>query len=365
VQVASFEGVFMRSHWVIGVLAASIGVATFWPAQADACTCSPDAFGRMNPEPGATDVARNHAVVVAGFFDPETLELTTADGTAVPFELEAGPSSGCGGTMYAELIPKDGYAANTTYRVRAVPTYPESAVHDFTFTTGDWYWPEPEAYPALEAKISMLTSYPPSGVGCSVGSIMSCITLNYWKDVEVIARKDGEIMMRWVLLANDPNFLFKVVPDCLEFSRREPSGARTTPLEVCGDALNVSPFVESEVGHRNFFCQGGLVGVGAHARPISPPPDHDAGVDVDVITTNEAGSGGAADAKSTSAPREDSASDPNDANDANQRDQPQGGCVAVRTGRAPSASASGLLLLVGFVLAARRRANAEKSAPPK
>lgn len=330
----------MRSRWFIGVVAAGCGLLASWSGRAEACTCLPDGFARMDPEPEATDVARNHAVVVIGFFDPKTLELTAADGTAVPFELEAGPSSGCAGTMYGELIPKgDGFAANSTYRVRARPTYPESARHEFTFTTGDWSWAERLDYPPLEAKVSLLTNYPESGVSCATGSVMSCATLNYFKDVELIARKDGEILLRWVLQANDPNFLFKAVPDCIEFRRREPNGTRSTPLEICGDALNVSRFAESEVGDRDFFCRNGLVGAGSRALPRAPDvAGRDAGDLADGGEAGDAADGGAA-----------------DLGDGRAAGHEAWGCSAAHGRRGPSAGAGLWFALASLLLVVRRR----------
>jgi hypothetical protein len=352
----------MRSQWIFVALVASLGCASLWPPRAAACSCIADAFSRMDPEDGATNVARNHAVVVMGYFDLDSFELTAPDGTLVAFEMTAGPTSGCEGMLWAELIPKVSYAANTTYRVRAVPIHRSSPSNEltFTFTTGDWSWAERVDHVPLEAKVSMLDGFPSDRASCTTGTVMSCATLNEFENVEVIARKDGEILLRWVLLANDPNFLFKVLPDCLEFRRREPTGARSQPLEICGDALNVRAYDASEVSEHGFYCRDGVVGVGPNVGrnpPAAAPaedagPGPDAGIDVDDSSAAGRGGRGGAGSQATSAP--DTASEAS-GDSANKAEPRKYGCAALPGGHASSRPASGGLLLIVLVLARLRR----------
>jgi hypothetical protein len=109
-----------------------------------------------------------------------------------------------------------------------------------------------------------------SAASCASGSALACLSLDDWEDVEVVARRDGEVTMRWVLLSGEGGLAFPEAPDCLELRRRSPTGRRSEPLVICGDAFNTRSLRDEDLTHRNLTCSEGTIEV-SDASGHRPP----------------------------------------------------------------------------------------------
>jgi hypothetical protein len=226
-------------------LALALVGAVALPARAGACSCSITPIYRSDPEDGALDVPLNAALLVLGAFPVESLTLEDEDGQPVEFTLHAGPTPSCPGTS-ADLVPKHPLKSGTTYVLEVQPLYPSSGgPSSVRFTTGTTSLPDEEPEPPT-ASASVFLDVPPDGISCGGGTVLAFIDVPDWEDVEVVARRGDTVLLHWMLNAGDGAFELEEVPDCLEFRRRAPTGRRSTPVVLCGDALAERPLPGTE-----------------------------------------------------------------------------------------------------------------------
>jgi hypothetical protein len=119
--------------------------------------------------------------------------------------------------------------------------------------------PELEQPTAIARMISQRQSSP-ALADCGGGEFATCVGVDDFENVEVIARRGDEIIMRWMLLAPEGVFLFEVAPDCMEFRRRAPTGKRSAVVAVCGPELAARPFRPSDLDNDGFRCRDGKFG---------------------------------------------------------------------------------------------------------
>lgn len=246
------------------ILSLAIGAASLLalPADARACSCSPFAITSSTPARGALDVPLNAAFELLGAFDATTISLRDPQGQSVAVTVNAGPLPGCPGTS-AQVVAQQPLLPNTTYVLRATSRYASDPEYEtVTFTTGTRLLAddEPEAPRGAASALVNVTS----GSSCDDGSVAVCASAESWENVELIARRGDETVLRWVLRAADNTFLLEDVPDCVELRRLGATGRRSAPVTVCGSALNArsfQPHDRDELGV--LLCKGGVAGEAA------------------------------------------------------------------------------------------------------
>jgi hypothetical protein len=197
-----------------------------------------------DPPDGATDVPLNLAPVVHGNFHAGTIRLEHASGEPVEVTINEGPSV-CG-VVWAEVIPKRPLEPMTQYVIRVASQDPEFDRPDdasIRFVTGVNLLPEQDLpTPKVHATTVQGMSFEN---GCWPTNVMTCLNLDDPPedrfDVEVIARHDGKMLVRWLTPIKDATYSFAVLPDCFELRSRSRTGKRSEPLMLCGDALDVRP----------------------------------------------------------------------------------------------------------------------------
>jgi hypothetical protein len=293
---------------------------------ARACSCGPWAIAGSVPENGARDVPINQALVVEGRLIAESIKLEDMNGNPVAFDLEQGPTPGCPGT-WAELLPRAPLAPMTQYRIVVASDAPFVIDPDrdsLTFTTGTQVLPEQNLTPP-KGRASVVEGLPQSDSSCGPTVVAACVDLEDYAGVELVARRAGQIITRWLFSEDslDPLFGFDVVPDCLEFRRRAVTGQRSESLTICGEALGTRSAVASDMSLQVVLCRAGVIGEQASNAPDAgrPKQEEDAGGDVRESETIDA-----ADAELSS-----------------------DGCAAGRHGQAPGAA----LWLIALVAAGR------------
>lgn len=323
------------ARWVAANLLSLAIIAVAAPPKAHACSCLPFAIVQADPEDGARDVPLNRALVVRGLFDASRTRLETDGGEAVEFVLNQGPwLGGCAGT-WAELIPKHALAPNARYRIRVVPiaTNVDVGPTELEFTTGKAVLEDKPLSPPT-ARVSVLFDTPPAMCGPG-NSVVVCLGIEDWHNVELVIRKGDEILMRTDTVVQDSGvYALREIPDCVELVRRSDTGKRSEPLRLCGDALSARPHAAGDSHLGVIDCRSGRIGAGATDRG-----EGDAGTEVADASVDESASGG----KLDSAPEADATG------------RKAAGCSVGGSDR-PADRTQLLLLLAGCAALARRRA---------
>jgi hypothetical protein len=343
----------MHSRGWIGFLLFGGVAASFWPADARACSCLGTAIARSDPFDGAQDVAINRALVIEGYLDPASIRLENESGERVDVQVNHGPTPGCPGA-WAELVPRQALDTNATYVIRAatvatVGDMPESV----TFKTGTSQLPA-LTLQAPKGRVSVVEGFPQSGSSCGSTKIQACVGLEDAVDVEIIARRGDEIIMRWMMPHEEGNYGFEVTPDCLEFRRRGPTGQRSEPLIVCGEALGTRAFRASDMNGHEYLCHDGVTGVPEGDRtnpPVRPtdPPLGSAGARANAAGASAAGNG----ANVPLAGSRSSSERTPEPSDSAQRNRRSYGCGAAPG--APASAAAWYALLVMLAVQRVRR----------
>lgn len=284
----------MRILGFTSVFAAVVAAASAWhPARAHACSClaSPIYKHSADPRDGATNVPVNFAPVIEGSFEPGSITVEDELGQRVDVTIHEGHAAGgCPGT-WAEIIPQQPWSVHTAYIIRVKPRSPAQSTADdsqLRFVTGSDSLPESElAVP--EARLSTLTDLPDLG-SCGPIKAKTCLNVEGQteerRDVEVIARRGDELLLRTLLPINDADYGFAELPDCLELRRRSPTGARSKPLMLCGDELHVKKYEQR--GNKPDWprCEDGTF------TPEAGPEDGDrpSGEPLDTSSSGAAGS---------------------------------------------------------------------------
>lgn len=235
----------MRFRLFAAALALEAAITCWAPSVTRACTCSPAPIYDSLPMDGETDVPLNRALTIGGAFEPDSIVLEDARGLPVPFTLHVGPQPGCAGTQ-AELVPQEPLQPNSSYTLRVQGMYPHSAHESpsaLTFTTGSALLPDEEpSVPSGEARV--LFDVDPRQFMCGAGNedVHACVRLDDWKDVEVLALRGDEVILRWVMGSESGSFALSQQPDCIELRRRTATGRRSAPKRLCGDALDARAF---------------------------------------------------------------------------------------------------------------------------
>lgn len=326
------------SPWI--VLPVVAAAALLSPERAAACSCTPDPFVETDPVEGERDVPLNQAISLDGVFRQDSVQLEDEAGNPVEFALNAGRWPGCEGTS-AELIPRAPLAPNTRYVVRVEPLYPNalgpSESNLLTFTTGTKLLPETTPEPP-RAIASVVFDGPPAL--CGPGHrVYACLGIEDAKDVELIIRRGDEILLRTTTLVQDDGmYAIEGVPDCVELRRRSPTGKRSTPHAICGDALKAQKWGSGESQLSFPQCKSGVIG-------SSKPPA--AG------SRSEAGSRAEAGSRSEAAGSRSDPTDPppSDEDDSVHRTYGCGGCAS----GGDELAGSGLFALLAIALLLRRR----------
>jgi hypothetical protein len=278
-------------------LASSLILAVLVPARALACTCAVTVFTQSDPKNHAQSVALDAAPYLQGAFDASTLELQDERGTSVDFTLQQGPRVGCQGA-WAELQPKRALQPNTRYTIRVEPLYPDSfppseRTHTLTFTTGDGPLPEQHLEPPRLAHASVVYAALYCG-GTSVSMCIGGLGEPMPKDIEVIARRDDQVLLRVIGgLVDDGLYGLDDVPTCVELRRRAANGRRSEPITICGAALGARDPRPSDYQSMVLQCRDGVIG-GPSATPAGAGAVDDAGADD--AGANDAGQGAPPDA---------------------------------------------------------------------
>lgn len=278
-------------------------LALVWPSRGSACSCGVLTIWNSWPDADATDVPIDFAPVIEGVFDPTSLRFQDASGHDVTFTLNQGPGFYCGTTrgQWAELVPQQPLAPHTRYSVLLAPAAAGGANVEgptsLSFTTGDTRVPE-RALARPEAMASVVSDVPPSSFGCPGEPTYVCLFVQDPQEIELIARRGGEMQLRWLMPRIDSAgspledaITRGQAPDCLEFRRRSANGQRSEPLTLCGDQLSARSFRDGDFDASEVLvCRGGKVGADAPPVPaqsgaaahalVSPPPAADGGSDV-------------------------------------------------------------------------------------
>ncbi|HKP56644.1 MAG TPA: hypothetical protein VJV78_07990 [Polyangiales bacterium] len=231
--------------WVVVVAALAAAVAASLPARSHACSCAAGGL-TTNPADSANDVPRNQAIVLNGWFEPDTIALVNLDGRPHAFELRAWQAQGpCGGSFTAEVIPTPVLDADTHYELRVMPRPSVgnpglvSGPTVIRFSTGAELLPDPVmARPS--GRLALVK--PPSNVSTSCGPFAAtgCLTVDEpTDDLELVLRDGDEIFS--VLKPGEaytPLTLFKM-PTCIDLQRHAPTGRRSPPLTFCDDDLKL------------------------------------------------------------------------------------------------------------------------------
>jgi hypothetical protein len=258
----------------------------------DACSCAGDGYILSTPQDSTVGVPRNQALLLGGFFQPDTLVLENASGEPHPFSLRQWQITGpCGGGYSAELIPTPALEPNTTYAIRATRLLksadPEAAKYVVHFGTGTELLPDPE----LTRPSAQLTLLVPAQYSTSCGPLAAtgCLTVDDPTDVEVVVRDGSTILSQFMLSNNNQHLGLSKLPTCIDVQRRAPTGRRSAALSFCGDALNVHMATESNL------CGGS----GASPQPSPAPSDPNAPTPTPRVWTGAAGAASPAPIPST------------------------------------------------------------------
>jgi len=252
----------------------SAALAWISPQRAAACSCLPTPIHASEPDDGERDVALNQAIFIEGVFRADSARLEDESGRVVELERNAGPSPGCPGTS-ADLIPKSPLAPNTRYVVRVEPLFPRSVSPDqpssLSFTTGTEMLPEVSLEPP-HATASVLFDGP--GAMCGGSKVYTCLGIHDPDDVELIARRGDEVLLRTTtLVRNDALYGLADVPDCVELRRRARTGRRSAPVTICGDALHARKWVASDSVQQVVQCRDGMIGASGAQAPGASEAD--------------------------------------------------------------------------------------------
>jgi hypothetical protein len=170
---------------------------------------------------------------------------------------------------------------------------------------------------------------------CGGGTVYTCLGIDDVQGIELIVRRGEEVLMRTTTVVQDDGlYALPSVPDCVELRRRAPTGKRSAPLTICGDALNARPWMASDTAKQVVQCRDGVIGV--------PPSARDAGAPDAALGAQDAGSQ-SEDGSRAEEPGSDS-----------ERPEKHG-CAAAIDGAPSDAGTFALLLLASL---ARRRSRA-------
>jgi hypothetical protein len=270
----------MRMRRLAPGLLLSVACTYLWPARSDACSCISDAIYRSEPEAGASDVALNQAILIDGAYVADSIAFEDAEGRAVEYDATLGPTPTCPGTS-AVLVPRAPLRPDNRYAIRVQPMFPESemppAMATLSFTTGSSVLAESELEPPT-AIASMISETPMSGLACGSGQFTTCVAVDGFDDVELLARRGDEIIMRWMMQGREGSFIFESAPDCMEFRRVGPTGKRSAVVAICDQQLSPRPFRPSDLQDDFVQCREGKVGSDAIATPAAPSDDAPTGM---------------------------------------------------------------------------------------
>ncbi|MEY4514799.1 MAG: hypothetical protein RLZZ450_6921 [Pseudomonadota bacterium] len=204
-------------------------------------------------------VALNAALELMGVFELGSIAVSGPAGQAVEFTVNAGPTPTCPGTS-ASVVPKQPLLPNTKYVVKVRTLTSEPGPTSFVFTTGTASLPD-EVPAAPTGAASVVFDVAPDGQSCGDGTNYACVGVDLWDNVEVLAKKGDETLLRWVLKANDGLFSLRQQPDCIELRRLSATGRRSDPLKICGDALKPRAYTTSDRDSNQWIqCTNGVVG---------------------------------------------------------------------------------------------------------
>ena len=268
------------------IVTASIvsAVASYWPAQAHACSCA-GGFVTSSPANAESGWPRNQALQLRGNIQPETISLQKLDGATHAFTLrqyrETGP---CASGFVVELTPTPALDPDTQYVMSASsivgqPGSPSGQTTMIRFSTGSELLPDPELRTPTRAEVAL--SAPPSNSSTSCGPLAAhgCLIVDEATDVEVVMRKGDAIINELLLMqANTPLLLWEM-PTCIDVQRRAKTGRRSAPLSLCGDALTLLP-------PQALNCPGDIFGSQARVQAAAGVPPSTTGSGGAGSTTN-------------------------------------------------------------------------------
>ncbi|HEY6877908.1 MAG TPA: Ig-like domain-containing protein [Polyangiales bacterium] len=228
--------------------------------KADACSCVTRPIDRSTPTDGATGVALNQAIAIDGSFRTSSVRLEDEQGEPVAFALNAGPGPGCP-SISADVVPLAPLKPNTRYvlHVESDSDYPPERKGELHFTTGTEMLPDlPLATPHVD--VSVVRDAPEAMCGLP-HTVFACVGVEQADDLELIMRRGDEILLRTTTLVQDSGqYSLSAVPDCVELRRRSPTGKRSAPHSICGDALQVRAWTATDSPDGFVSCQAGTIG---------------------------------------------------------------------------------------------------------
>lgn len=229
--------------WVVVVSLASASAA-YWPARSYACSC---AAGGVTTNLGTSEsgVPRNRAIVLNGFFDPDTIALANLSGRPHAFERRAWQAQGpCGGSFTAEVIPTPALDPDTHYELRVMPRPSagnpgvSGAPIVVRFSTGAELLPDPElARP--NGRLALVKPSPNMSTSCGPYAATGCLTVDDPTDVELVLRDGDQIFSVLKSLQEYQPLILWKMPTCIDLQRRAPTGRRSPPLTFCGADLKL------------------------------------------------------------------------------------------------------------------------------
>ncbi len=228
-------------------------------------------------------------------------------------------------------------AANTRYTIRVDALHPgalkpDERVASIRFTTGNDELADQSLAPPQLAAASILRGAPDCGGLPSISACIGGLEEESPTDLELIARRGDEILLRITSLVHDDGgYKVEEQPDCIELRRRAADGRRSAPTTICGDALLARDYRESDKGPNGWVqCRDGILGDRAAYEESSD-------------------SGAAAQAESDAAVTSEPMSDP-------KRPRPSSGCsIFSRSGNDLSALLPSALVCALLLCASRRR----------
>jgi hypothetical protein len=239
----------------------------------------------------------------------------------------------CGGSS-GEIVPAADLEPDTSYVIRAASDEQESSA--VRFSTGSDRAPVRTLTPPRV--VASFIEGNPLPDSCAAGTY-GCIDVQNAEHFELILRRDGVEVVRWLAAGPIVADALELPPECLEARARDVTGRRSEASVLCGDELPVRPARLSDFEDYAPRCEHGVIGDDIDAD------DDDTDTDADEGALLDSPDGGAADDRRNAGQR--SALDGADSG---------AGCSVSAAGKPKTAAllASGLLALAPWVRARRR-----------